>query len=994
MKKILSTIGVVSGCLIFSAVHSQVKAQARTITGQVNDGEKPIRGATVTQQGTTQMTTTSSTGAFSLQITGENPVLIFRHPEYTEQKMTTDGKTTFSISLTEKVKSIEEVVLNAGYYNVKAKESTGSISKVTAKDIENQPVNNVLSAVQGRMAGVSITQNTGALGGGFDVQIRGKNSLRRIGNDPLYVIDGIPIVSDTPSKYSGETLPYSSINPLNSLSPNDIESIEVLKDADATAIYGSRGANGVILVTTKKGTSDGLVFSLLSNYGISKVVNTMDMMKTEQYLEMRKQAYDNNNITPPANAYDINGAWNNSRYTDWQKILVGKWSESSTVQLSIRGGSQNHSFSLSAGHSDQTTVFIGDFRYKTNTFSSNYNYKSRNKKFNITTTNLFSSLSNNVFASNFVTISRNLSPNAPALYDETGNVNWDNNTFVNPVALTRGTYSSTSLQFNENINLSYQLWKDFQIKLNSGLNTQNFEEYSLRPNTINNPAYPAGASPQYSSSTKNSVNRFSYLLEPQLFWEKKYGNHAVSVLVGSTFQKTKNLQFAITGSGFPSNALLHNIGAATQKTIKSETDSEYKYASVYSRINYQFMHKYILNITGRRDGSSRFGANRKFANFGAVGGAWLFSEEKFLNSAEWLSFGKLRGSFGVAGSDALGDYQYMDTYTLSDFQYNGNAGLSPSRLYNPDFSWEKTRKLEAALDLGFLKDRLRVKVAWYKNRSTNQLVGIPLPATTGFSSVQANLDANVENRGWEFELSITPFKESAFKWETAFNISFPQNELISFPGLENSTYANTYVVGYNTSVVKLFQYEGINSQTGNYTFTDFNNDGKISSPDDTKAFRNIGVQYFGGLQNDFKYKNLRLSFLLQFVKQTNWNYFASMLAPGSMNNQPVEFANVWSTNNPNGIIMPYSPGNIANTNTLTSNFKNSTAAVGDASYIRLKNIQIEYKLPNTILKDVLVYVQGQNILTFTNYFGPDPEFISLGYLPPLKTYALGAKFNF
>lgn len=259
-KKFCRPAGILYAFLL-PAVYFSVHAQTRTLTGIVNDGVQPISGAVVTQEGSSQFATTSSTGAFSLLVTGEHPVLVVRHPEYTERRITADGRTVYTVSLTEKVNTIQEVILNAGYYDVKAKESTGSIAKVTAKDIENQPVTNVLQAVQGRMAGVHITQNSGAPGGGFDVQIRGRNSLRNYlnsltdGNVPLYIIDGVPLAGELVSTLSTSALPLQRISPLNSINPNDIESIEILKDADATAIYGSRGGNGVILITTKKGAS-------------------------------------------------------------------------------------------------------------------------------------------------------------------------------------------------------------------------------------------------------------------------------------------------------------------------------------------------------------------------------------------------------------------------------------------------------------------------------------------------------------------------------------------------------------------------------------------------------------------------------------------------------------------------------------------------------------------------------------------------------------------
>ncbi|WP_333853016.1 SusC/RagA family TonB-linked outer membrane protein [Epilithonimonas sp.] len=1002
MKNSYYTIGGIFFGLMLTTVSTNLKAQTRNISGTVTTSGKPLAGVIISQEGSQQVTTTSANGTYTLQVTAENPILWFRHPDYSEEKFTLTNQTVVNISLEQKVKGIEEVILNAGYYKVKDKERTGSIAKVSAKDIENQPVTNVLSAAQGRMAGVNIIQAGGTAGGGFDVQIRGRNSLRTIlnspvnGNQPLYVVDGIPWSANLTSSYSVGILPMSSINPLNSISPDDIESIEVLKDADATAIYGSRGGNGVILITTKKGSTGAVRLTVDTNYGISKVANQMKLMNTEQYLKMRRDAYTNYNVTIPANAYDINGVWDSNRYTDWQKTLIGNNAESSSVQLSVSGGSERNQFSISASHSSQSTVFPGDYKYKTNILNSNYNYITQNRRFSLAFSNILSSLSNNVISNDLTNRSLNLAPNAPALFDQSGNLNWQNNTFTNPLALLNGRYENKVLQINQNIKASYEVWKDLKFLLNGGINIQSLEEYSLAPNTMYNPAFASGASPARSSSSRGTSNLMSYIIEPQISWFKDLGASKLDFLLGYTFQINNSKSSAITASGFASNALLYNLAAASLITPRDFNDFDYKYTAVFGRVNYRLMNRYIINLTARRDGSSRFGPNNRFSNFGAIGAAWLFSEESLLKNSKWLSLGKLRGSFGRTGSDLIGDFQFTNSYSVATNSYNDVPALYPSRLFNPDFTWEKTDKLEAALELSLFRNLFNITTAYYRNRSSNQLVGIPLASTTGFSNVQANLNATVQNSGWEIEASTNLLKSTNWKWNVSFNISYPMSKLLSFPGLEGSTYANTYVIGQPTSIVKVYQYEGIDPVTGQYIFKDFNQDGKISSPEDQLAIRNVGTKYFGGFQNQIAYKNFSLSFLLQFVKQNSWNYYRTMTTPGNMNNQPEEFTNVWTSTNQNGIIMPYSPGTITTTNTLTSNFKNSTAAISDGSFIRLKNVQINYKLPyvNKVVSEARIYIQGQNLLTWTKFIGLDPEYTVNGYLPPLKTISMGFQLTF
>ncbi|MDH6252460.1 TonB-linked SusC/RagA family outer membrane protein [Chryseobacterium sp. H1D6B] len=1002
MKNSYYKIGGIFFGLMLTAVSTNTKAQTRTISGTVTASNKPLSGVSISQEGSDQVTTTGENGTYTLQVSAENPILLFRHPDYAEERITATNQTVVNISLEQKVKGIEEVILNAGYYKVKDKERTGSIAKVSAKDIENQPVTNVLSAAQGRMAGVNITQNSGVAGGGYDVQIRGRNSLRTLsnsavdGNQPLYVLDGVPMSSPVTSVFSTQILPFQNINPLNSINPNDIESLEILKDADATAIYGSRGANGVILITTKKGSKNKSNISISSSLAFSSVASRLKMMDTSEYLAMRKSAFFNDNIsTYPATAYDVNGAWDENRYTDWQKTLIGKTATTSNTSVGLSGGSNGWTYRINATHNEQATVYPADYQYKNNVLSMGFTHRSKDNKLNISLSNNFSQQFNNVINEDLTNISIFLSPNAPALYNTDGSLNWQNNTFTNPMASTVVTYQNDSKQINNSLNVSYQILPNISLSVNSGFNYQNFEELNLRPHTRYNPAFNF-TSATGSSTFTSSFSSFSYNIEPQLNADYSIGKGKLNVLVGVTLNSSESKQSSIQGSGFESNALMMNINAAKTKIFSDIISKDYKYMAVFGRVNYQLDNKYIINITARRDGSSRFGPNNRFANFGALGAAWLFSKENFLSNRSWLSFGKLRGSYGIAGSDNIGDAQYRDTYSVASTSiYNGVVGLVPTRLFNGDFSWEKTKKLELALETSFFKERIGLNVSYYRNRSDNQLVGLPLPATTGFSSVQANLDATVENKGWEFELRTSPIKTKTFSWQSDLNLTVPKNTLLAFPNLEGSTYANQYVIGQSTSIVKLYDFLGINPATGLYSFTDVNGDGKISSPDDNKSVEDLSVKFYGGWSNRFSYKNWDLSFLVQFTKQRNYNYHSYMPVAGTMNNQAQEVTDVWSPSNPTGYYMPYSTGANAGKNSAHANFMRSTAAVGDASFIRLKNVQLNYKIPIQLAStQVVIYLQGQNVLTLTKYLGVDPEFVATGFLPPLKTWSIGTQINF
>lgn len=976
--------------------------QTTKLTGTVKDSQGALGGVVVSIKGSNKSVSTDVDGKYSIDV-AIGQTITFSMLGYKEHTTVYSGGTVLNITLIEDSKTLDEIVVNAGYYTVKDRERTGSIARVTAKDIEFQPVTNPLQAIQGRMAGVNITQNSGVPGGGFDIQIRGRNSLRNLnnsaidGNAPLYVIDGVPFADSnmSDSDLSVNILPARSINPLNSINPNDIESIEILKDADATAIYGSRGANGVILVTTKKNRTNKTRFTVSSSTALSQVANFAKLMNTSEFNQMRDQAFKNDKVTTfPVYAYDMNGTWDRERYTNWQKELIGGTAVSKNVSFGVSGGSENTHFLINANHNEDTTVFPTDSGYKRNTFFINLNHKSKDNRLQVNSSTNYSTQSNNLIASDLTTQAVITAPNAPSLYNEDGTLNWDFGIYGNPIAANQATYQYNSNNLVLNLDLSYNLFTNTFFKLNTGLTNSNFKENLLTPYTIHDPAKNYTSE---QSRAENSIrNGTSYIVEPQLNWFTSIkDNLKIDALIGATFQENTSNSMAISGSNFPSNALMSNIASAKTKTIKQTANLQYKYLAFFGRLNFTYNHKYIVNLTGRRDGSSRFGDNNRFGNFAAIGTAWIFSEENLLKSIPWLDHGKIRASFGSSGSDNIGNYQYLDTYTLNTAIYDNTTGLKPSRLYNPNFSWEKTTKLETAIELSFFRDRLNTTLSWYKNKSSNQLVGIPLPSTTGFASIQDNLSATIENKGWEFTLSTTNIISKDFSWRTNFNISFPKSKLLEFPDLEGSTYANQFEVGESVNIKKLYHFEGIDPVTGLYVFTDYNQDGKINSQD-KKSIKELGTKYHGGLQNTLTYKDFSFDFLFQYVKQSSYNYNYSLSTPGSIRNQPIEMLNSWSAENINSDYGFYSTGVNSELNDAKERFTESDKIISDGSYIRLKNVSFSYslKLPKSNIDSVRIYFQGQNLWTITNYFGMDPEFTVQGYLPPLKTYAFGVELTF
>jgi len=995
------------GCLLFLAQSARssdrlpagatIPILQTTITGIVSDITGPLPGVTVTLKGSSISTVTDEKGNFSIKAMPSD-ILLFSFIGYADQEFPVESNTLINIVLKADSLDMQEVEVNAGYYSVRESERTGSISRITAKAIEIQPVTNVLAAMQGRMAGVSITQTTGVPGGGFDIKIRGQNSLRADGNQPLYVVDGLPFSSESLGnlQLSGPILGGAGTSPLNSINPSDIESIEILKDADATAIYGSRGANGVVLITTKRGKRGKTQFSFNTYTGAGVITKNLKLLNTSQYLEMREEAFANDGLSElPAWAYDMNGTWDRNRQTDWQKELIGGTAITRNVEAGVSGGSENTQFLIRGTNFSETTVFPGDFSYGKTALHFNINHNSEDGKFAVNLSGNYVADKNDLLNTDLTRLATSLAPNAPALYSQDGSLNWENSTWDNPLRLLEGKYLAKTKGLYFGSVISYRLLDDLEARVTAGYNDTRLEESSTTPSTIYNPAF--GLTSAASSAMSNLSGQQSWSLEPQLNWKKTIGKSRIDLLAGASFQERKASQLAVYASGFSSNSLIDNIGAASFTQILSSGTSEYRYAAFFGRANYTYDSKYILNLTGRRDGSSRFGPGNRFATFGAVGGAWLFGREQFMeNRMPFLSFGKLRASYGTTGSDQIGDYMFLNTYTPTGVAYQGTIGLEPSRLFNPDFSWEVNRKLEIALELGFLKDRIFATGAYFRNRSSSQLVGIPLPGTTGFPSIQANLDATVANSGLELELRTVNF-DGAFKWTTSLNLTLPKNELVSFPGLEGSVYANQYVIGEPLGIVKAYEFTGVDPETGIYTFKDFNGDGRLTANEDRQKIIDTSPDYFGGLQNSLSYKNWQLGFLFQFVKQLGVNANATSDLPGTAGNVPAYVLDRWQEPGDSSTVHQFTAGlNSSASTAFFSYYTRSDAAYSDASFVRLKNLSLSYTLPASVLKKAAcrLYFQGQNLLTFTNFKGADPENQMRGRLPSLRVLTVGTQINF
>lgn len=970
-----------------------------TITGTVTDMEGlPLGGVNIVVVSKNIGTISDMDGTYSIQA-GPNDILVFSIVGFKSLNVPVSGRTIVDIQMEEDVTQLGEVVLNAGYYSVSEKERTGNIATIKADIIEKQPVANPLAAMQGHLSGVNIVQNTGVPGGGFSIEVRGRNFLSGV-TDPLFIVDGVPFGSQSMgvSRLSSHIV-GGGISPLNAINPNNIESIEVLKDADATAIYGSRGANGVVLITTKKGKAGKTKFDAQLSTTLGEVSHFLDLMNTEQYLATRMEGIINDGFdgflgNPAFNFFwpDI-ALWDQDRYTDWQKELIGGTAYRNNAQLSISGGSDRTQFLVSGTYQKETTVFPGDFKYKKTNLNSTINHSSENGRFGISLSTSYTHEDNKLPTVDFTSSAYSLEPNAPALYDDEGNLNWENNTWDNPMAALEEQYAAVSKTLISNAVITYKILANLELKSSLGFTSYQLDAQRAMPSSAENPGN--GLTPQnYSYLLTNASQRESWIVEPQLNWKKAWDKFTMDILVGTTFQQETTEQLVLRGRGFPNNGLIYNLGAAQNLDILSNSESEYRYNAIFGRVNLKLLDRYILNLTGRRDGSSRFGPGKQFGNFGAVGLAWLFSKEQFIGDGTVLSHGKMRASYGTTGSDNIGDYRFLDTYSVTGNNYDGVTIIEPTGLFNPLFGWESNRKMETALELGFFKDRLLINTSWYRNRSSNQLVGIPLAATTGFSELTGNFDAIVENSGLELDLKTVNFQSNKFNWSTTINLTIPKNKLVAFDGLEASTFVNRYVIGKPLSIVKLYHSLGVDPVTGQYHFEDYNGDDEIGSPEDRQWIEDLAPKFYGGLGNTLSFGNLTLDAFLQFKKQKAYNTLRYDATPGYKGNYTVDLLDRWMEPGDANRFQRASAGFSGGTS-LGSFQQESNAAVSDASFIRLRNISLSYKLPTFEQgAEITMYLQGQNLWTWTKYNGPDPEQPSNIRLPPLRHITLGLQLSF
>ncbi|GGH64974.1 TonB-linked SusC/RagA family outer membrane protein [Filimonas zeae] len=964
------------------ALLMEAAAEEQEISGVVTDGTgAPLAGASVQLKGKNIGAVTNDKGAFELKkVPAGSYTLEFALIGYAafEQKVVV-GKSPLVVNVTLKVSvnQLDETVIIA-YGSTTKRLNTGAVSSIGTDAIAKQTVTNPLTAMQGRIAGVQITQDNGLSGGGIRMQIRGQGTAAA-GFIPLYVIDGVPFTlfngaappSDGLNAF-GISGASGSISPFSVINPDDIERIDVLKDADATAIWGSKGANGVVLITTKKGSKSKTTYNVNFYQGVGKVNRYIPMMDTKEYLAMRREAFANAGVTPTTtNAKDLL-VWDTTAYTDWQKWAIGGTANISHASVGVSGGNAQNTFLINSSYHREGTVFPGS--YHTNTFSTRatVGHTSVDTKFNIRLTASYTYSGNNLPITDISTL-YNLAPNLP-IYNKDGSLNWDQ---TNPTAYLMRTYTGRTDNLITGLDMSYRILPQLQVRANLGYTNTRLRQTNATPARSVNSTATASNTLTYGDNSNDN-----YIVEPQIEYSPRVGEGKLQLLAGTTFQQTQATGISLNGVGFPSEAVMNAIGSAAAVTVTYNNYSQVKYNGVFGRANYNLHSKYLMDITFRRDGSSRFGPGNRFGTFGAAGAAWVFSKENFMKSVNFISFGKLRASYGITGNDQIPNYTYLGYYTAasSTYSYMGNNALVPSNFANPGLKWETNKKLDIGLELGFLNDKLMVKADYYRNRSSNQLVSVPLPEQAGSNSYSGNLPALVQNKGFEFEVNATPVMTRDLKWDLALNLAFNQNKLLEFPGLEYSLYNLSYVIGYPITVAQLYQYTGPDATTGNPTFLDRTGEGTINQYDRLPAKQ--GTPYFGGLSSTLSWKNFTLDVAFQFNHRYGFlnSNLANNFSPfgSATTNQTEQVLNRWQAGKPvDADAVPRASAGSAGS--LYNYFGNSTANWGDASFIKFKTLSLTYNLPKQLVKpagftNAAVFVRGQNLFVWAKQkYTYDPE---------------------
>ena len=1015
------------------------------VRGTVYGDGGPLKGATIMSKKTRHGTNTDVNGFFTFPGLPDQDTVVVSFIGYEEKvvpiKQAVNGLLFVMLKVT--VNTLDEAQVIA-YGTSTRRYAVGSVATVKASDIEIQAVMNPLEALAGRVAGLQVINPSGAPGSMVLTQIRGQNTVRSnpVGlflpisdfNQPLYIIDGVPFAAQNKSLTgSGASLstgqsaynynnPYGGVSPLNSINPLDIESISVLKDADATAVYGSRGANGVILINTKKGKPGKSTVNVSVSSGPTRAARPVKMMNTEQYLQMRREATKNDGRTPSIGTarsdYDLL-IFDSTKNTDWYDQLLGKTAQNTNVFIALSGGSNTLTYRVGAGYTKNSFNYPGNFADQRYTLNSNFKIQSANNKL---TLDLGSMLSyddnrNSSGVSSFGLI--NLPPNFPEMLDSAGNLLWAYKGYSlltlsgkssNYYAGLRQPYRGQNYMLNETLHFSYSVLKSLYLEGTIGYSRYQSNGYNAIPIASQAPATvtPTGRA-GFQTGTRESFN-----MDPQLTYSRTFGQAKISVTVGGTYQKNINAAGSVSGSNYTNDALLNSLAGASTITATSSNIMD-KYVAAFGRANLIWNNRYIVNLTGNINGSSLFGLDHRFGKFGSVGAGWIFSETKLIKEATpWLSYGKITANYGITGSNGVQPYQYQPNWQASGSfnTYQGSMVYNPGNLSSPDFHWASKHDYNSRLSLGLFQNWLLIDLGVYLNQTGDQLLSTQMPNQSGFTTVVENAAYTLQNKGWEISISsghsLQAGNRDRFIWMApSFSMSRNYNEIIKVD--PNSVYANLYRKGQSGTASAFVKYLGVDPATGLFQY--LKADGKtvtntpntfsanlVAGGDATEMIDLMSAFNFG-FGDGFSWKGVSLNFHGNFVKQKGLSYLGSvynLANPGWPNtNVPaLIIGKQWQQPGDQATLQRYSA-----VNTAGFGFPFSTGAVVDASYLRIDNVNISYQVPVKWIRragitNCSINISCHNALTITPYEVGDPASQNIYSIPPQRVISGGVNLTF
>lgn len=1023
-----------------------------TIKGKITDAEtgEALPGVSISVKGTTRGTSSNANGEYSLSVPNTKAVIVFTFVGYGKQEIPIGNRNQIDVRLKAENKALEEVVV-IGYGSQKRKDLTGSVASVTMEDINKAPVRSFDEALAGRVAGVQVTSADGRPGGGVDIVIRGNNSVTGA-NSPLYVIDGF--ITEGPNN--------------NVINPADIASIDILKDASATAIYGARGANGVVVITTKKGKQGKPVYSFNSTIGIQNNMKQMAVLSPYEYVKYQLENDPTLVSTSPYPSPTEIYLTRPGRTLDYYKTVTPiNWQDLITrtalyknYDFAVRGGTKKVKYSLSASATDQDGILINS-AYERYQGRAVVDYQATNKlKIGINAnysflkqTGIDPSRGNNGATTNIMSSVWGYKPLSSDNSDITEqysdpDFNPGNDYRTNPIIALQQLYNVTKTNnIIANGYIEYLLAKDLIFRSTVGIIDNRSESGQFYSSKTQQGRGTNGVNGRIDNN--NSTN---FLNENTLTWNQQLSPKSrLNVLGGFTLQKTKTWYY-----GQAANQLSDSLGlAGLDKGVQLRVDpstSVSTMASFLSRVNYTLASKYILTASFRADGSSKFPPENHWGYFPSGAVAWNFSQENFLKNSKSISDGKLRFSYGQTGNNRIGDFDYLTRY----FNPIGNSyvvnnqyvqGIVPTRLGNSDLKWETTEQINAGIDLGFFKQRIMLTIDVYKKTTRDLLLNTPLPTSVGFNTAQKNI-GSVQNKGLEVTLTTQNINTKDFTWTTSANISFNSNKLLALA--EGQTDLQTAVawdnnVTYPGYIAKVgeplgqmygfqwlgtYKYDDFNTSVnssgatvytlkpeiatngnvranikpGDIKYKDINGDGIVNAKDYTVIGNGLPI-HTGGISNNFTYKGFDLNVFFQ------WSYGNNLMnvnrimfegAVGASKNQFASYANRWTPDNPTSDIP-----RVGGTNGIAAGYSSRT--VEDGSYLRLKTVALGYNVDSKFtrrlhLKSLRFFVSGQNLVTWTNYSGMDPEVntyrsvLTPGFdfsaYPRARTFAFGINVTF